>query len=183
MSMDNEKKEEVDGELFFKRLRLAREKEEKLAAANGGKLAEKVEDKSMPMKKEGPNKKERRLARKLLVEEEAAKAEEMLKQENASMLPRKRKRMAQNAINFAAQEEERLERGRIIEQAKQDLKEPNMSRKQRRAAEKVIAQAAEEKKLLRIKKREEREAAELEQIRIDKIQADNTAKEEKVGSP
>ena len=100
------------------------------------------------------------------------------------MTPRKRKRMAQNAINLAAQEEERLERGKIVEQAKQDLKEPDkLSRKQRRAAEKVIAQAAEEKKLLRIKKREEREAAELEQIRIDKIQADNTAKEEKVGSP
>ena len=61
-----------------------------------------------------PNKRERRLARKLLVAEEAARAEEILKQEEASMLPRKRKRMAQNAINFAAQEEERLERGRIV---------------------------------------------------------------------
>ena len=99
------------------------------------------------------------------------------------MLPRKRKRMAQNAIIFAAQEEERLERGRIIEQAKQDLKEPNMSRKQRRAAEKVIAQAAEEKKLLRIKRREERAAEELERIRIDKIQTDIAAEEEEEGSP
>ena len=66
-----------------------------------------------------PNKRERRPARKLLVAEEAAKAEEILKQEGASMLPRKRKRMAQNAINLAAQEEEILERGRIVEQAKQ----------------------------------------------------------------
>ena len=52
-----------------------------------------------------PNKRERRLARKLLVAEEAAKAEEMLQQENASMLPRMRKRTAQNAINLAAQED------------------------------------------------------------------------------
>ena len=44
-----------------------------------------------------PNKRERRLARKLLVAEEAAKAEEMLKQENASMLPRKRKRVSTTA--------------------------------------------------------------------------------------
>ena len=131
-----------------------------------------------------PNKRERRLARKLLVAEEAAKAEEMLQQENASMLPRMRKRTAQNAINLAAQEEERLERGRIVEQAKQDLKEPDkLSRKQRRAAEKVIAQAAEEKKLLRIKKREEKEIAEQERIRIEQIQADNTAKEDEIGSP
>ena len=92
-----------------------------------------------------PNKRERRLARKRLVVEEAAKAEELLKQENASMLPRKRKRMAQNAINLATQEEERLERGRIVELAKQDLKEPDkLTHKQRRTAEKVIAQAAEE---------------------------------------
>ena len=57
--MNNDKKEEVDGELFFKRLRLARDKEEKPAATNGGKLAEKEKDKSMPKKKEEPNKRER----------------------------------------------------------------------------------------------------------------------------
>ena len=83
------------------------------------------------------------------------------------MLPRKRKRLAQNTIKFAAQEEERLERGKIVDQAKQDLKQPDkLSRKQRRTAEKVIAQAAEETKLLRIKRREERATAELERIRI-----------------
>ena len=119
------------------------------------------------------NKRERCLARKLLVAAEVAKAEETLKQEEASMLPRKRKRLAQNTIKFAAQEEERLERGKIVDQAKQDLKQPDkLSRKQRRAAEKVIAQAAEEKKLLRIKRREEREVAEQERIRIDNIQAE-----------
>ena len=47
-----------------------------------------------------PNKRQRRRARQLLVAEEAAKAEEMLQQENASMLPRMRKRTAQNAINL-----------------------------------------------------------------------------------
>ena len=100
------------------------------------------------------------------------------------MLPRKRKRLAQNTIKFAAQEEERLERGKIVDQAKQDLKQPDkLSRKQRRAAEKVIAQAAEEKKLLRIKRREERAAEELERIRIDKIQTDIAAEEEEERHP
>ena len=95
------------------------------------------------------------------------------------MLPRKRKRMAQNAINLATQEEERLERGRIVELAKQDLKEPDkLTRKQRRVAEKVIAQAAEEKKSMRIKRHEEKELAEQERIRIDNIQADIIAEEE-----
>ena len=72
---------------------------------------------------EKPSKRERRLARKILEEAKVAQAEETLKQ--ASMLPRKRKRLAENTIKSAAQEKERLEQGKItVDQAKEDLKRP-----------------------------------------------------------
>ena len=62
------------------------------------------------------NKRERRLARKILVEVEVAQAEETLKQ--ASMLPRKRKRLAENIIKSAAQVKERLEQGKLLTRQK-----------------------------------------------------------------